>query len=79
MRLWIGIHFYRLGLNVLRPLWVADMLPPAMAVLENDQVIAMTASAADLGVRAGMRRRSVQQQKNDEEGARHRPLSPTGA
>src|SRR5690606_3042264 len=60
MRLWIGIHFHQLSLNVLRPQWSADMLPPAMAVLGNDRVVAMTGPAADMGVRTGMKPRSVQ-------------------
>lgn len=36
------------------------MLPAAMTVLGNDRVVAMTGPAAGMGVRAGMRPRSVQ-------------------
>ncbi len=59
MRLWIGIHLHQLSLNVLRPLWSADALPAALAVLENDCVVVLTAAASRMGVQPGMRRSSA--------------------
>jgi protein ImuB len=56
MALWIGIHLPLLVLETLRPRW-SD--PCMLAVLEHDQVLSMTASAAASGVRPGMRRGGV--------------------
>ncbi|WP_211467276.1 Y-family DNA polymerase [Collimonas silvisoli] len=56
MALWIGIHLPLLALETLRPRWSE---PCMLAVLEHDQVLSMTASAAASGVRPGMRRGGV--------------------
>ncbi|MEM4986960.1 DNA polymerase Y family protein [Collimonas sp. H4R21] len=56
MTLWIGIHLPLLALETLRPRWSE---PCMLAVLEHDQVLAMTPAAAASGVRPGMRRGGV--------------------
>lgn len=56
MALWIGVHLPLLALETVRPSWSA---PGMIAVLEHDQVLTMTASAAASGVRSGMRRGGV--------------------
>ncbi|NKI68844.1 DNA polymerase Y family protein [Collimonas pratensis] len=56
MALWIGIHLPLLALETLRPRWSK---PCMFAVLEHEQVLAMSASAAAAGVRPGMRRGGV--------------------
>ncbi|PUA18575.1 DNA polymerase Y family protein [Glaciimonas sp. PCH181] len=56
MALWIGVHLPLLALETVRPSWSA---PGMVAVLEHDQVLTMTGSAAASGVRSGMRRGGV--------------------
>jgi len=54
--LWIGIHLPLLPLETLRPRWSE---PGMVAILEHDQVLTMTPSAAVSGIRNGMRRGGV--------------------
>jgi protein ImuB len=56
MSLWIALHLPQLPLEVFRPRWSSDM---AAVVFENDRVLALSASAAALGVQPGMRRAGV--------------------
>ncbi|MFJ2988946.1 Y-family DNA polymerase [Collimonas sp. NPDC087041] len=56
MPLWIGIHLPLLALETLRPRWSE---PCMLVVLQHDQVLLMTPSAAASGIRSGMRRGGV--------------------
>ena len=56
MSLWIALHLPLLPLEVFRPRWSSDA---AAVVFEHDRVLALSASAAALGVSPDMRRAGV--------------------
>lgn len=58
MRLWIAVYLTQPSLDALNPLW-SDEAAPAVAVLDHEQVVAVTPEARRLGVRPGMRKKSA--------------------
>lgn len=57
MRTWIGVHLPHLPLETFRPRWCE---PGKHVVVDREQVLALSAEAAESGVRIGMRRGGVQ-------------------
>jgi protein ImuB len=56
MRLWIGIHLFKLPLEVFEPSWSSN---GTGVVLENEKVLAMSSVVNIAGVKLGMRRGSA--------------------
>lgn len=56
MRLWIAVHLPRLPVDAFFPKHAPD---PGCAVLDNERVMAVSASAWQAGIRNGMRRGGV--------------------
>nr|WP_255701763.1 DNA polymerase Y family protein [Bordetella sp. LUAb4] len=55
--LWIAVSLPRLALDALRPPWPLEST--ACAVMQQDRVLALTSTAADLGIQPGLRRGGV--------------------